>query len=273
MMTELSLEQRSYLIQFQHLDKSWPELDETAIAPLFGVDVATYRRIRATFAERASNAAADLLTDPAFAARVDRLPFQPGANVVGLGDSITDDYQSWLEILRQLLKRRRPQDAVNIVNAGISGYTTAQIISRFLDVAQQQPDWIICMVGTNDARTHGQSPTKTLVSLEETAKNLAALRNFAATQTTARWIWMTPAPVIEAQIATDWFLAPYQVGWSNRDLVAIAEVMHQLPDPVVDLQTVFGKPANPDLLLPDGLHPSLPGQKAIVSALIAELSG
>jgi hypothetical protein len=73
-MTELSMEQRSYLIQFLHLDKSWPGLDETAIAPLFGVDVATYRRIRATFTERASSAAAELLTDPAFAARVDR-PF------------------------------------------------------------------------------------------------------------------------------------------------------------------------------------------------------
>lgn len=273
MMTELSLDQRSYLIQFQHLDKSWPGLDETAIAPLFSVDIATYRSIRATFTERASNAAAELLTDPAFAARVERLPFRPDTTVIGLGDSITDDHQSWLEILRHLLNLRRPQHGINVVNAGISGDTTAQIISRFLDIMHQQPDWVICMAGTNDARTHGQSPTKTLVSLEETAKNLEALRTFAATQTTARWVWMTPAPVIEAQIATDWFLAPFQVRWSNRDLVAIAEVMHQLPDPVIDLQTVFGNPANPDLLLPDGLHPSLAGQKAIVTALIEHLSG
>lgn len=84
---------------------------------------------------------------------------------------------------------------------------------------------------------------------------------------------MTPAPVIESQIAIDWFLAPFQLRWSNRDLVAIAEVMHQLLDPVVDLQSVFGNPANPDLLLPDGLHPSLAGQKAIVTALIAQVSG
>jgi len=272
-MTELSLDQRSYLIQFQHPEKSLPGLDETAVAPLFGVDIATYQSIRATFAECAHNAAAALLGDPALADRVDRLPFRSGATVVGLGDSITDDHQSWLEILRHLLSLRRPQDSINVVNAGISGDTTSQIISRFLEVVQQQPDWIICMAGTNDARTHGQSPTKTLVSVEETAKNLAMLRNFAATQTAARWVWMTPTPVIEAQIATDWFLAPFQVVWSNKDLVAIAEIMRHLADPVVDLQTIFGNPTNPELLLSDGLHPSLAGQKAIVTTLIEQLSG
>jgi acyl-CoA thioesterase-1 len=272
-MIELSPEQRSYLIQFQHPEKRWPGLDETALAPVFGVDAATYRRLRATSAERAHTAAAELLSDPAFAIRVDRLPFRPGATVVGLGDSVTDDDQSWLEILRHLLTLRRPQDGITVVNAGISGDTTAQIIGRFIEVVQRQPDWIICLAGANDARTHGQSPTKTLVSLEETAKNLEALRQFAATQTTARWLWMTPTPVIEAQLATAWPLALFQIRWSNRDLAAIAEVMHQLPDPVVDLQRAFGNPANPDLLLPDGLHPSLAGQKAIVTALVAQLSG
>jgi acyl-CoA thioesterase-1 len=271
-MTDLTPDQNAYLIQFAHLDKIWPGLNETAIAPVFGFDVETYRSIRASFAENTYNVASELLTDPVFAARVDRLPFKPGATVVGLGDSITDDLQSWLEILRHLLKMRRLQDDIKVVNAGVSGDITAQIISRFLDIVLQQPDWIICMAGTNDARTHGQSPTKTLVSLEETAKNLEALRNFAVTQTTAHWVWMTPTPVIEAYIAQHWLCVGSQLGWSNRDLVAIAEVMHQFPDPVVDLQMVFGNPANPDLLLPDGVHPSLAGQKAIVTALVERLS-
>ncbi len=158
------------------------------------------------------------------------------------------------------------------MNAGISGDTTAQMISRFLDVVNIQPDWIICMVGTNDARRHGISPTKTLVSIEETAKNLLMLRNFAATQTTARWIWMTPTPVVEAQIAADWFLSPFQMMWLNQDLEAISEIMRQMPEPVVDLQQVFGSPANLDFLLPDGLHPSINGQKAIVKTLVQKLS-
>lgn len=272
-MTELSLDQISYLIQFLHPDKGWPALDETAIAPLFGVDVATYRNISVAFAERATHAAAELLADPIFAARVDRLPFQSGATVVGLGDSITDDLQSWLEILRHLLLQRRPQDGINIVNAGISGNTTTHLIDRFMDIVNLRPGWVFCMVGTKDAGTHGQSPAKTLVSLEETAKNLHALRHFAASQTTARWIWMTPTPVIEAQVASHWLFGAIQMSVSNTDLVAIADMMRQLPDPVVDVQKVFGNPVNPDWLLSDGVHPSLAGHKIIVKAFVEQLSG
>lgn len=272
-MMAMALDQISYLVQFVHPDKAWPALDETALAPLFGVDVATYRSVHATFTQRASQAAAELLTDPAFAVSVGRLPFKPGATVVGIGDSITDDLQSWLEILRHLLLQRRPQDDIKILNAGISGNTTTHLIDRFIDIVNLQPGWILCMAGTKDASAHGQSPAKTLVSLEETAKNLAALRHFAASQTTARWIWLTPTPVIEAQIASHWLAGAIQMRVSNTDLVAIADVMRRLPDPVVDLQRVFGNPMNTDWLLSDGLHPSLAGHKAIVQALVEQLSG
>jgi lysophospholipase L1-like esterase len=270
--TELTPDQKAYVIQFTHLDKIWPGLSDTAIAPVLGVDVKTYRSIRARFAEHARQAAAELLADPAFATRVDRLPFKPGGTVVGLGDSITDDLQSWVEILRHLLELHRPQDGIKVVNAGISGDTTALIISRCVGIILQRPDWIICMIGTNDARTHGQSPTKTYVSLEETSKNLAELRHLATTQTTARLAWITPPPVIEAYAAQHWACIDGQIGLSNRNTGAVAEVMRQLPDPVVDLQVVFGNPANPDWLLSEGIHPSLAGHKVIVTALIEQLS-
>jgi lysophospholipase L1-like esterase len=269
---ELSFEQRAYLAQFQHPEKAWPGLSDAAIAPLFEFDLEELRRVKAEFQAAATSAARELLQDETFAGNVDRLPFAPGAVVVGLGDSITDDWQSWLEILRHLLALRRPQDEIQVVNAGYSGDTTGMVISRFLGVVEQKPDWILCMIGTNDARLHGSSPTKTLVSIEETARNLEMLRNFGITQSKARWVWMTPSPVIEAQIASDWFLSPFQMMWLNRDLEAIAGVMRSLPDPLVDLQAAFGSPADPGLLLPDGLHPALEGQKRIVTALVDRLT-
>jgi lysophospholipase L1-like esterase len=128
------------------------------------------------------------------------------------------------------------------------------------------------MIGTNDARLHGQSPTKTLVSPHETEKNLAMLHNFARTQTSARWVWLTPATVIEPMIAAHWFLGPLQLMWKNEDLTAVAEAVKRQTDPVVDLQQHFGIPAKPDLLLDDGLHPSLAGQKVIVKALVEQLA-
>jgi acyl-CoA thioesterase-1 len=275
MANEYTAEQIEYLIRFLHPKKilGWSTtIDHHVQAAIYGVDITVYRAIRERFANRVREAAQQLLADDSFARAVDKLPFAPGAVVVGLGDSITDDYQSWFELLNDLLLLHRPQDRVQLINAGISGDTTAQMISRFVDVVNAKPDWIIAMPGTNDARLHGEQPAKTLVSLAETGNNLAMLRHFAATQTQARWVWMTPATVIEEKIPQHWLLGTGQMMWRNRDLAAIADVLRRQPEPVVDLQRVFGNPANPALLMDDGLHPSLEGQKAIARALVERLA-
>jgi lysophospholipase L1-like esterase len=274
-MSELTFAQESFIVQFFHPEKSYPNnpgMNETVAAALNGVELATYQKIKSHFGEEARRAARELLADPAFAVSVERLPFTPGSTVVGLGDSITDDYQSWLEILRYLLEFQRPQDQITVVNAGISGDTTAEMFARFLEIAQQQPQWIICLAGGNDARMHGLHPTNTLVSPQESAKNLAMLRNFAATQTTAQWVWMTPTLCLEEQIAVHWFLSSLQLSWSKQALCAIADFMRQQPDPVVDLRAIFGDPPQQDLLIEDGLHPSLKGQMLIVRSLVERLA-
>lgn len=265
------------MVQFFHYGKTlalMPGLNDGLLSALFGLELDTYRALVDRFAQNARAAARELLADDDFAARVDRLPFSANSTVVGLGDSITDDLQSWLEILRHLLDLRRPADAIQVINAGISGETTSQMHSRFLGaVVAHQPSWIICMAGTNDARTHGTAPIKTLVSADETERNLAALRNFAATQTDARWLWLTPATVIEEQIAADPFLSMLQAMWRNADLAVVAAAVRRQPDPHVDLQSLFGLPADPALFISDGLHPSLAGQKVIVRAVVEHLSG
>ena len=262
-------------IQFFHNEKTlaqMPGLNDGILAALLGIATETYRSLRERFASRAREAARELLADPGFAARVDRLPFPAGGVVAGIGDSITDDAQSWFEILRHLLDLRRPADTITFVNNAVSGDTTTQVLIRFLAVVARQPAWIICMAGTNDARTHGTAPAKTLVSIDATERNLAALRQFGATQTSARWLWITPATVLEEQIAGDAFLSSLQLMWRNADLAPVAEAVRRQPDPHVDLQRLFGQPPDPALLLPDGLHPSLAGQKVIVRAVVERLS-
>jgi acyl-CoA thioesterase-1 len=273
---KLTREQTEYLIQFIHPDKLVPwstTVNDRVLSMIYGLDLSDYRAVRKRFSDQARTTAQKLLENADFADRLNRLPFAPKSVVVGLGDSITDDHQSWLEILRELLSLRRRQDAIQVVNAGISGDTTSQLIARFESVIMRKPDWIICMAGSSDARLQGRKPTKTLVSLEETGKNLRMLRHYARTQTRARWIWMTPGTVIEEKIARHWLLGAGKMRWRNRDLAAIARVIRRQPDPVVDLQRVFGRPAKPALLMDDGIHPSLAGQKAILKALIERLTG
>jgi lysophospholipase L1-like esterase len=227
---------------------------------------------RTQIQQQARPSALHLLEDEVFARQVDRLPFQRGETIVGLGDSLTEDPQSWLEILRHLLALRRPQDELRVVNRGISGDTTAQMLTRFIEVANDKPDWLIIFAGTNDARRHGVSPIKTLISPDETKRNLEAIRHYAKTQTHAKIVWMTPASVLTGRISRDAFLLPLQITWRDEDLRAVADIVRALPDPVIDLQTVIGVPPNPMLLQSDGLHFSLEGQIETTKELIKTLT-
>jgi acyl-CoA thioesterase I len=265
------------LVQFAQPEKVLRTLpgaeavSESLLATLLGTDLETYLSIRQSFLENVREAAEELLEDEALAAKVDHLPFRPGDKVIGFGDSLTADRQSWLEILRELLRLRRPDDGIEVVNLGISGDTTTQLIARFWEVVTLEPQWLVILVGTNDARRYGPSATKTLVSAEEVEKNLVLLHNLAKSRTQARLVWLTPAGILEERIAADPTSALLGVSRRQDDLDDIIDTVHKLPEPVIDLREVFDRPVRPELLLPDGLHPSLEGQQAIVKALVEHL--
>ena len=268
-------QQLEKLVQFVHPEKPYgylPGLDEGTTAALYGLDPEAYRELRARFDANARRAAEELLADPAFAERVDRLPFRPGATLVGLGESVTDDLQSWLEILRHLLALRRPRDGIRVVNMGIESTTTTQALLRIVPTLAQRPDWILCGLGAADAVRVGRQPTKTVVSLEETGRNLAELRRIAGEQSAARWVWITP-PTVNEEIAAQY--PPFQqiqFALRNDDLAAVADLVRAQDDPVVDVQAVFGRPAPAELVGSDGIHPSLAGQRAIAKALVERLA-
>jgi lysophospholipase L1-like esterase len=67
-------------------------------------------------------------------------------------------------------------------------------------------------------------------------------------------------------------LVPVPARWLNQDLQAVAAIIHQQLDLVIDLQEVFGVPVDPSYLLADGLHPSLLGQQSIVRAVVKNLT-
>jgi lysophospholipase L1-like esterase len=263
------------LVQFTHLEKTYgylPGMGEATVAALFGLNEATYREIKIRFDENAREAAQELLGSRSFARLVDRLPFRSGDTVVAIGDSFTDDLQSWLEIVRHLLGARRPHDEIQVINAGVSAQTSAMALRRFLPLISQGPDWIVCFLGGNDATRIGPEPNKPQVSFEETTNNLQAIRRMASALTDARWVWITSPPVDEERAAA---YPPFQMGqshWRDEDALAIASFVREQEEPVVDLRAAFGLPADPALLGPDGVHPSLAGQKAIAKAFVERLT-
>jgi lysophospholipase L1-like esterase len=98
------------------------------------------------------------------------------------------------------------------------------------------------------------------------------IRNFAEEQMEANRIWMTLTPVTENSIADSPFLAPQQLMWRNEDLEEVADLVRGVDDPVVDRQDMIREPVDPELLLPDGLNPSLEGQRTIAAALVERLA-
>jgi acyl-CoA thioesterase I len=250
-------------VQYTHLEKLYgylPGMDEALTARLFGLGAEEYREVRGRFDANARDAAKGLLEDDSFAGRVDRLPFREGDTVVGVGDSITDDLQSWLEIVRHLLQERRPQDGIRVANRGLSAHTTAMVLQRIVpDVVFLEPDWVICLLGGNDATRVGPEPNKPQVGPEETARNFEAMRRIVREQTAAEWVWITP-PTYDEERASSF--PPFKMGQSvflNDDVVAIGDYIREQEEPVVDIQAVFGTPADSGLQGPDGVHPSLVG--------------
>src|ERR1700730_13498329 len=121
-----------------------PGMTTATLAALYGLDESAYAAIRDRFSAQTAGAARDLLAEPEFAAGGDRLPFAAGQTLAVIGESTTDAADSWLEILGHLIRLQRPDDAITLVNAAISGYPTTMLQRVMAEKLQRQrPGWIV----------------------------------------------------------------------------------------------------------------------------------
>lgn len=266
------------LVQFQHPWKvlaglpGVDALDEATVARLLSTDVDSYRAIRAAISARADHEVSAVLADDTLVAAVDALPFASGDVVVAFGDSLTADLGSWAEMLNRLLAARRPSDAIQVVNAGVSGETSTDALKRLVDVAAREPAWVIVLIGTNDSRHHGSQVDAPLVSFDETKRNLELIRAFVEQRTQARLVWMTPPPAIPEVIGGDRRFAGMELMWVPAEIEARAELVRAMPGTVIDLHAAFGSPPPEELYLGDGLHPSSAGQALMLRTLLSGLA-
>lgn len=243
-------------------------LSQATQAALLNLPVEIYESELGRMQKEASEAAGALLADQAVASLVDSLPLRKGANIVAFGDSLTSEPQSWAVILSEMLAMRRAADAISFTINAVAGETTTHGLVRAGAIADSRPDWVIFLFGTNDARTQGAHPTKTLVHHEETARNIAELRQRVSKETTARSIWITPPAVNEAQVAAHWGLSRFGVRFRNEDLARVAKVVREGGGPVIDVFAELGSPPHSDLLMGDGLHFNLAGQQRLALEVI-----
>jgi lysophospholipase L1-like esterase len=238
-------------------------------AALLGLPMEAYTAELDLMKAEAAEAARELAADPAVAAMIDRLPLRKGSTVVAFGDSLTSDPQSWAVILRQVLAARRAADGISVTIRAVAGETTTHGLVRMGHVVGQQPDWILFFIGTNDARTQGPHPTKTLVHHEETARNVAELRRRVSRETKARTLWIAPPAVNEDQVAAHGGLTRFGVRFRNEDLARVATIVRGTDEAVIDAFSTLGAPPPADLLMGDGLHFTVAGQKRLAREVLA----
>ncbi|WP_201768954.1 SGNH/GDSL hydrolase family protein [Myxococcus stipitatus] len=243
-------------------------LTEPMRAALLGLAPDVYSAELGRLRAGAKEAAHELLEDPSVGEMVDRLPLRPGARVLAFGDSLTSDPQSWAVILSELLAVRRPADGILVDVSAVAGETTTHGLIRIGGVIARNPDWLLFFIGVNDARTQGPAPSKTLVAPEETARNLAELRERVSRETKARCLWVTPPPVLEERVSKHWGLSRFGVRFRNEDIARVAEAIAAFDEPVIHLFERLGLPPPPELHLEDGLHFTQEGQKRIALEVV-----
>jgi lysophospholipase L1-like esterase len=263
------------LVRYTHLDKTHGHLPgmQASQPAIFGLSGEQYRQVREEFVARAEEAAVRLLDEPRTADRIDRWAARDPHTILAVGDSITDDLLSWVELLRGALRLRAPEHAVRLVNGGLSAHTTAMVLRRWpATVSAVRPDVVVCLLGGNDVTRVGPDATKPQVSLEESIANLRELNRIAGALAAPRWIWVTPATVDENRVGRTEAFRFGRSSWANADILALAERMRGLAGPLVDLTELFGVPAASTLVGDDGVHPTVGGQTAIARAVLEEIA-
>jgi lysophospholipase L1-like esterase len=266
----MQLEQTRWLLKTLQPEKTLGSLpgatalSEAVRAALLGLPSDVYAVEHARMLAGAKEAARELVSESGVTAMIDRLPLKEGARIIAFGDSHTSDPQSWAVILNELLTARGISVAINAA----PGDTTTHGLIRIGQVVAQQPDWVLFFIGTNDARTQGPKPTKTLVDHQETVRNLRELHERAAHETKARCLWITPPAVNEERVSNHWGLSRFGVRFRNEDVARVAAALRDIGAPTIDLFSILGTPPASELLMDDGLHFTLAGQKRLAFEVI-----
>jgi acyl-CoA thioesterase-1 len=181
--------------------------------------------------------------------------FSAPRKFVVLGDSLTEGYgvardAAWVALLEKKIKAQGKDWAV--VNAGVSGSTTASAIGRMKWIFKSKPDLLLICLGANDG-LRGLKPA-------ESKKHLAAAIEFAQAQ--------------KVKVILGGLYMPPNYGKEYAaEFRAIFEDLakkYKIPFIPFLLEGVGGKS---QYNLPDGIHPNEKGHEIISENVYKSIKG
>ena len=258
-------------VGFLPLFQRFPLTEQTKLiilAEMMSYSVAKASAIVDSLASEAKEGVAHLLSEAKVTEALPRLPFERDALVIAVGDSITADRLGWAEMM-SLLAAEIPEPRFTVVNMGVGGQTSSDVISQMDVYADWQPDWVLMMVGTNDCRFHTEQTSATMLSRSETERNLLLIRRLIENELGARLVVVTPPPVVRPGVVDGEGVRA--VGWRDGDDALIAEFIRSEFPSHIDVHSVLVEGAADDLFEEDGVHPSARGQRLILRTMLLRL--
>jgi lysophospholipase L1-like esterase len=245
------------------------DLHAELLAQMLGCSGDAVRSVAADLTGQARETAAAMVADAGFNKAIEALPFRTQDRVVAVGDSITADRLGWFELLSAAVALTgRPTGAM--INLGVSGNTTADVIERFDLLEAARPSHVLLMLGTNDVRSHGRAVAYRMVGAAETERNLRAIIDLIVTGLGAAVTVITPPAVDQRRIDT--FFADAPVGWHADDIAEVAGIIRKVAPTGVDLHGFTREHVAGNFLEPDGVHPTAAGQRLILTHIVAGLA-
>ncbi len=187
--------------------------------------------------------------------------------IICFGDSVTGVYyhsgsrRAYTDMLGIALKKSYPQAKLTMINAGISGHTTVNAISRIKkDVLKHQPTLVTIMFGLNDM---------TRVPLEKYEANLKSIVQ-QCRSIDAEVLLCTPNSVVSTS------------GRPTKKLIAYCEVVRkvskELHVPLCDCYEQMQQIRNKNeqdwkLLMSDTIHPNMDGHKRMAEMIAKSITG
>jgi len=173
--------------------------------------------------------------------------------IVALGDSLTDGYGlekslAYPARLEEKLRTRLPM--VKVINGGISGSTTAGAEKRLRWFLKQKPDILILGLGANDGLRG--------VPIETTKKNLSQVIDLAQANKMKVLLLGMKLPINYGEKYRKQFEAMYR-DLAKRKSITLMPFMLE------------GVAAQPDLNLPDQIHPNEKGHVYLADNILKYL--
>jgi lysophospholipase L1-like esterase len=190
-------------------------------------------------------------------------PLEAPYRIAAIGDSISSDRQSWVKILNYLWKGKR-----TVIDCAISGDTTSDLIDRFYGtIMNEEFQWAVVFIGTNDCRELDDGSHMSQISLDEYKRNMHYIME-SLLKEGKKVINVTLPPVDNVRLKgqfpdNNWSYDKGRIDQTNDFIRDLSKRMNTtLADLAKDIEDYEG-----DVLEQDGLHMNGQGQLILCKLL------